>query len=156
MKKSLFLLGRNSVLAACFLVIGMLFGAQNVSAQSGTLTGSAGAGQSPIKATGTWVNTTDAITLLNGKIQQIEITLLALNLPQGNTATDQMKTKLAFYQTSVSSLVTGKDVPTAILDGYNHIVGNYTTAVDTNTAAAAAESSLYKSWFDETVDLLNN
>jgi hypothetical protein len=152
MKKSLF----KSVLATCLLVVAMLFGAQNLSAQSGTLTGSAGSGQSPIKVTGTWVSSNDAITILTVKIQQIESILVGMGLPIGNATTDQMKTKSAFYENTVSSLVTGKDVPTSILAGYNHILGNYATAVDNNPSAAAAEASLFKSWFDETVDLLNN
>jgi len=151
MKKSLFTMGRSSVLAACLLLVAMLFGAQDLSAQ---LVNSGTPGSTTIKAGGTWVSSNDAVSLLTAEANQLEATVSAA--PQSNATTDQMKIKFIFYRYIASSIVGGKDVPTAIKTSYDVLLGQYSVAVDTNASASSAEASQFKTLFNQAVDLLNN
>ena len=153
MKKSLFTMGRSSVLAACFLLVAMLFGAQDLSAQ---LVNSGTPGSTIIKASGSWVSSNDAVNLLNAEANQLEATLVGMGLNQGNSTTDQMKIKVSFYRGIATSIVGGTDVPTAIQTNYDVLLGQYSVAVDTNASASSAETAQFKTLFNQAVDLLNN
>jgi uncharacterized protein YabE (DUF348 family) len=150
MKKSLFSMGFKSVLATCVVLIAMLFSSQDLSAQSGTLTGSANGGQTVIKTTGTWVSSTDAVVLLSNEADQLDNTLITLG--QSNSTTDYMKIKSEFYRGIVVSILDGKDVPTAIMTNYDKV-----GAVEQpDSPTTAITNPKMETLLSEVIDLLNN
>lgn len=104
-------LGMPSILSLVFLLGGLLFSANSVSAQA---TLNSGQAPSPIKTNATWKSSTAAKDALQAEIDGY--TQLIDSSNPGNLL--QIKMKILVYEAVVANLETGVDVANAAFAGY--------------------------------------